>query len=178
MQDRRVAAAYMLGRREGSEVIGLTSARNVQFVENLGIYSRVVGYDALDSLEGGPATFVDFAGDGKVRLAVHSHYDEELVQSIEVGFTHRGGLEPGESELPGPSPTFFFAPDRVTKRSADWGRARLGASVAEAWHPFCEWTGGWLERIRGKGFPAVESAYLDVLEGRVAPDRAHVISLA
>jgi hypothetical protein len=38
-------------------------------------------------------------------------------------------------------------------------------------------TGGWLDVIRGQGFEAVRSAYLEVLEGRVDPETAHVLSL-
>jgi hypothetical protein len=49
--------------------------------------------------------------------------------------------------------------------------------VAEAWHPFCEWAGGWLDVVRGEGFEAVQSAYLDVLAGRVDPRTAHVLSI-
>ncbi|HEX6228639.1 MAG TPA: DUF2855 family protein [Solirubrobacterales bacterium] len=173
-----IAAAFMLHRREGVELVGLTSPRSVEFVEGLGIYDRAVAYDAIDSLGPGPASFIDIAGDAQVRMAVHSHYGDDLAHSMAVGFTHWEGPQPGEAELPGPSPTFFFAPDRVVKRSEDWGRAGLEQRVADAWHPFCEWTGSWLEVIRGRGFPAVEGAYLDVLEGRVPPNRAHVLSLA
>lgn len=172
-----IAAAFLLAQREGVELIGLTSPRSAEFVEGLGIYSRRVTYDAIDSLERGPATFVDIAGDGEVRLAVHSHYGDELVHSMAVGVTHWEELGAGEGELPGPSPTFFFAPDRVVKRSEDWGGAELNRRVADAWHPFCEWTGGWLDVVRGHGFEAVRSAYLDVLEGRVDPETAHVVSL-
>lgn len=172
-----IAAAFLLAQREGAELVGLTSPRSAGFVEGLGIYDRVVAYDAIDSLERGPATFVDIAGDGAVRLAVHSHYGDALVHSMAVGVTHWEELGAGAAELPGPSPAFFFAPDRVVKRSADWGRVALETTVADAWHPFCEWTGGWLEAIRGQGFEAVQSAYLDVLEGRVEPRSAHVLSL-
>jgi hypothetical protein len=172
-----IAAAFLLSRREGAELVGLTSPKNAQFVEGLGIYDRVVAYEAIDSLERGPATFVDIAGDAQVRHAVHAHYGDRLLHSMTVGMTHWERLEEDEPELPGPSPTFFFAPDRVTKRSKDWGRAGLESRVADAWHPFCEWMGGWLEVIHGRGFPAVQSAYLDVLEGRVAPNTAHVLSL-
>jgi hypothetical protein len=42
---------------------------------------------------GSPATFVDIAGDGEVRLAVHSHYGDELVHSMAVGVTHWEELE-------------------------------------------------------------------------------------
>jgi hypothetical protein len=119
----------------------------------------------------------DVAGDVEVRRAVHSHYGDELVHSMAVGVTHWEDFGAGEGGLPGPHPKFFFAPDRVTKRSADWGRASLESRVADAWHPFCEWTAGWLEPIPGKRFDAVRDAYLDVIEGRVAPNRAHVLTL-
>jgi hypothetical protein len=173
-----IAAAFLLGQRQGVELVGLTSPRSAEFVEGLGIYGRTVTYDAIDTLGGGPATYVDIAGDGAVRRAVHSHYGEGLVHSMAVGVTHWEELRSGEGELPGPAPAFFFAPDRVVKRSKDWGRAGLEANVADAWHPFCEWIGGRLEVIHGEGFDAVRDAYLDVLEGRVDPRTAHVISLA
>jgi Protein of unknown function (DUF2855) len=172
-----IGAAFLLAQREGVELIGLTSARNVAFVEDLGVYNRTVAYDAIDSLDRGPATFVDIAGDATVRLAVHSHYAEELVYSMRVGGTHWEERGAGDGELPGPSPTLFFAPDRVTKRSADWGPAELQRRVSGAWHRFCEWTGSWLEVIHGRGFEAVQRVYLDVLEGRVEAKTAHVLSL-
>jgi hypothetical protein len=121
---------------------------------------------------------VDIAGDGAVRHAVHSHYGDDLLYSMTVGVTHWEELGSGSGDLPGPPPAFFFAPDRVVKRSEDWGRATLEQRVADAWHLFCEWTGGWLETIEGEGFEAVQSAYLDVLEGRAAPKSAHVLTLS
>jgi uncharacterized protein DUF2855 len=173
-----IAAAFLLAQREEVELVGLTSPRSAEFVAELGIYGRTVTYDAIDSLERGPAAFVDIAGDGAVRQAVHSHYGDELAHSMAVGVTHWEDLGSGAGELPGPAPAFFFAPDRVVKRSQDWGRAGLEQRVADAWHPFCAWTGGWLEVIADQGFEGVRSAYLDVLEGRVEPRTAHVISLA
>jgi hypothetical protein len=172
-----IAAAFLLAQREGIDLIGLTSARSVEFVESLGIYGRTVAYDAISSLDREAATFVDVAGDGEVRHAVHSHYGDELLQSMAVGVTHWEEFGSGEGELPGPTPSFFFAPSRVTKRAQDWGRVELERRVADSWHPFCEWTAGWLETIRGQGFEALRDAYLGVLEGDVAPKHAHVISL-
>jgi len=63
------------------------------------------------------------------------------------------------------------------KRSRDWGGDVLQAKVADAWRPFCDWTAGWLDVVRGRGIEPVMSAYLDVLEGRVDPGAAHVLSL-
>lgn len=172
-----IAAAFMLAQREGVELIGLTSPRNAEFVESLGVYGRTVAYDAIETLERRPTTFVDIAGDADVRQAVHAYFGDELVHSMAVGMTHWEGLDPGGGELPGPKPSFFFAPTRVSKRAGDWGRAALKSRVADAWHPFCTWTGEWLETIPGKGFDALQSAYLDVLEGHVDPKHAHVLTL-
>jgi hypothetical protein len=178
-----IAAAFLLSRRDGVELVGLTSPRNAEFVDGLGIYGRTATYEDVNSLGSGPATYVDVAGDGAARQAVHSHFDDELVHSMAVGASHwqdlgSASLGAGGSDLAGPQPVFFFAPDRVSKRSGDWGPAELERRVAAAWEPFCEWTAGWLEPLRSEGFDGLQGAYREVLEGRVAPNTAHVISLA
>jgi hypothetical protein len=172
-----IAAAFLLARRQGVELVGLTSPRSVDFVAGLGIYDRTLAYDAIDSLQRGPATYVDVAGDARVRQAVHSHFGDELLHSMAVGVTHWEEFGGGDAELPGPTPSFFFAPDRVVKRSEDWGRGGLETRVAEAWHPFCEWTESWLGTIRDEGFAGLLGAWPEVLENRVEPRTAHVISL-
>ena len=172
-----IAAAFLLAQRDDVELVGLTGASNAGFVEGLGLYDRTVPYDAVDTLESGPATYVDISGDGDVRRAVHSHFGDDLAHSMAVGATHWEEMGDGADDLPGPEPAFFFAPTRVRKRADDWGRAELEKRVADAWHPFCEWTEGWLETIPGEGFDAVRGAWLEVLEGRVEPQRAHVLSL-
>ena len=173
-----IGAAFLLAQHEGVELIGLTSPGSVEFVEGLGIYGRTVAYDEIGSLDRGPATYVDVAGDGAVRQAVHSHFGDELIHSMAVGVTHWEEFGSGQGELPGPAPKLFFAPGRVVKRSEDWGDAELMQRAANAWHPFCEWTGSWLETIPDQGFDGVKRAYLDVIEGSVNPKTAHVISLA
>jgi hypothetical protein len=172
-----IVAAFLLARREGVDLVGLTSPGNREFVEGLGIYGRVVAYDEVDSLDRGPATFVDIAGDAALRTAVHTHLGEDLQASMVVGATHWEAMVGGGTELPGPTPTLFFAPDRIVKRGEDWGPAGLEERAAAAWHPFCEWISAWLRPISGSGFDAVQAAYLDVLDGKVAPDRAHVLSI-
>ena len=53
----------------------------------------------------------------------------------------------------------------------------LESRVADAWRPFCEWIDGWLETIGDTGFEGVRRVWLEVLEGRVPPGNAHVLSL-
>ncbi len=42
-------------QRQGVELVGLTSPRNAEFVDGLGIYGRAVTYDAIDVARAGPA---------------------------------------------------------------------------------------------------------------------------
>jgi len=171
------ALAFLLSRREGVEVLGLTSARSVEFAERLGVYDHVLAYSDLDSLPAGRAVYVDMAGDSAVRGAVHDHFGSDLAHSAVVGATHHDRMGDVPASLPGPRPTFFFAPDRVAKRGAEWGRDGLERRLAEAWLPYARWTEGWLEIVHGRGPEALQSAYLDLLDGRIDPARADVLTL-
>ncbi len=171
------ALAFLLARRPGVEVVGLTSARSVDFARAMDVYDQVLAYEDLGSLALNDAVYVDMAGDAAVRDAVHAHYGERLVHSAVVGATHHDQMAALPDSLQGPRPVFFFAPDQAAKRTKDWGRAGLEQRIAEAWRPYVEWTAGWLEVIHGQGPEALQSAYLDLLDGRIDPARAHVLSL-
>jgi hypothetical protein len=169
--------AFLLSRREGVETIGLTSPRAVDFTTSLGVYDRVLTYAEIESLADTPAVYVDMAGDAQVRSQVHGHFGAALTHSAVVGATHhehRGGA-PGS--LPGPRPTFFFAPDRVVKRTKEWGRDGFEQRLADAWRPYVEWAEGWLTTIPGEGPEPLQQAYLDLLDGKIDPAQAHVLSL-
>jgi len=173
-----LAAAFLLGRREGVEVVGLTSAGNVGFVEGLDVYDRVTAYPDVTSLPQGPAVYVDIAGDAEVRAAVHGHLGHDLKHSAVVGATHWELPTTEDAEpLPGPRPEFFFAPDHMRRRITDWGREELDRRAADAWRPFVEWATGWLKIVRGDGPEAVQAAYLELLDGRTDPSVGHVLSL-
>jgi hypothetical protein len=171
------ALAFLLSRRAGVEVVALTSARSVDFARGLGVYDHVIPYESIGELPSERSVYVDMAGDAAVRDAVHGHYRDQLAHSAVVGATHHDRMGELPDGLPGPRPMFFFAPDRVAKRSADWGREGLEQRLSDAWRPYLEWTGTWLEVLHGEGPDAVEGAYLDLLDGRIDPARAHVLSL-
>ena len=171
------ALAFLLSRREGIDVVGLTSERSLEFTRALGVYGHVLAYSELEQLPAGRAVYVDMAGDASVRTAVHEHYGEELTHSAVVGATHHDQMGAVPDSLPGPRPTFFFAPDRVTKRSHDWGREGFEERLAESWRPYVQWTDSWLEVIHGHGAEALQSAYLELLDGHIDPAKAHVFTL-
>ncbi len=173
-----LGAAFQLAQRDGVEVVGLTSPGRVEYTDGLDIYDRVVAYPEVESVPKAPAAYVDIAGDAEVRAAVHEHYGDELRHSAVVGATHWDQLAGEEAaSLPGPPPAFFFAPDQVRRRSAEWGQDGLDSRLAEAWGPFVEWSASWLEIVREEGGDAVQAAYLELLDGRTDPSVGHVLRI-
>ncbi|MEM7345613.1 MAG: DUF2855 family protein, partial [Chloroflexota bacterium] len=64
------------------QVIGLTSPRNVAFVEGLGCYDQVVAYDDVAGISAETkAAYIDIAGNGQLRSTVHHHFTDNLVHS-------------------------------------------------------------------------------------------------
>lgn len=165
-----IALAALLKKRGGVKVVGLTSPRNKAFVEALGFYDQVVLYDDLATAPiEGPAAFVDFAGDAAVLAAVHNRFADELKASILVGGTHweapRGG-----GALPGPTPAFFFAPDRVAKRQKDWAPGEFERLYGAAWAGFVADAPRWLKVETGQGQEAMRAAYLAQVDGGTSPE--------
>jgi hypothetical protein len=172
-----IIAAYLLRKRDGIEVVGLTSAGNREFVDGLNVYDSVHLYDSVSQLPGERAVYVDVSGDGAVRTDVHARYGDRLTHSAAVGITHWTQLTHSTSELEGPSPVFFFAPDRIKKRGADWGTAKLDQNVADAWAPFAKWASKWLRVERISSDDQIQRAYLELLDGKVDPATGTVVSL-
>ena len=104
-------------------VIGLTSARNADFVRSLGFYDTVLTYDEADQLPRGEGLrYVDMAGDADLRRAVHEHLGDDLRASIVVGATHwdHASLDAGGG-APGPGARVLL---RARGRRAARRRAR------------------------------------------------------
>ena len=176
-----IALAHLLAKRARRpyQVIGLTSPRNAAFVAGLGFYDRTITYDALAELPNDvPLVFVDMAGDGKVRDAVHRRAGDHVRYSCSVGGTHWSDLALAPPvDLPGAPPTFFFAPDRFVKRSADWGAAGLQARLGAAWKDFVATLGSWLRVEHTRGPTELARVYLATLDGRADPAVGWIVAL-
>ena len=170
-----IGLAFLLKRRGGVKVVGLTSSGNVAFVESLGFYDQVVTYADLPTAPiETPAVFVDFAGDAGVLGAVHRRFRDDLAYSCLVGGTH-WEAERGAGDLPGPKPAFFFAPDRRKKRGEDWSPAEFEARYGAAWSAFVADAARWLKVETAKGQDAMTATYLAVLEGRAGPQTGCIV---
>jgi hypothetical protein len=171
-------AQLLHGSRRGQvEVIGLTSAGNAGFVERTGYYDRVIQYADIAKLDArAPTLFVDFAGDAKLLATIHHHFSDQLKYSCSVGATHWEGMGRAHA-LPGAKPIFFFAPDRVRKRLADWGGAGFAARSGEGLSNFILSARAWLRVVEGRGQSAIEKVYGDLVNGKTDPAEGHILSL-
>ena len=175
------STAYAVGRLEDAPaVIGLTSARNADFVRSLGFYDTVLTYDEADQLPRGESLrYVDMAGDADLRRRVHEHLGDDLQASIVVGATHwdHGSLGTGSGSLPGPAPEFFFAPSVAERLATELGPGEFQRRIGTDWLGFLEPLGAILEIEEHGGAEAVERVYRSFLDGTADPRKGHVLNL-
>jgi hypothetical protein len=171
-----LAADLTRARPEGVQVVGLTSAGNAGFVERLGLYDRVIAYDAVEELPRGPTAYVDFSGNGGLMQRIHGHFGHQMRRSTQVGLTDWQNAQLRFPDLPGPKPEFFFAPSYAQQRLADWGRDGFQARLGAAWDSFIGTT-GWLRVTETSGPEAVRARYLAALQGGFYPATGDMLSM-
>ncbi len=158
------------------ERIGLTSARNIAFVERTGLYDRVLGYDEMSELGSEAAVSVDFAGNGTTLAALHTAVGGGLKYSCLVGVTdwqHRGGF--GALDVTGPKPILFFAPDHVATTIAELGPKGFGAAVADRWRAFAGDAATLIKIEPVAGLADAIPAWVTAVEGQTQPDAGVVV---
>ncbi len=161
--------------RDLDEVIAVTSPGNREFVEGLGLYSRVLTYGEEDGLPLIDSVLIDMSGSSEVLARVHSHLQERLKYSMLVGMSHQQFSVPEPSD--GPTPEFFFAPTQVEKRSSELGadafRSMVGAGVGGLIMASSE----WLTIQHSQGPEAALDVYHEVRRGGTSPAVGRIVSL-
>lgn len=177
-----LAGSLFNGRRDRPKLIGLTSERNLAFVDRLGLFDRVLPYAEVTTLPAARrAMYVDIAGSQALRGAIHHHFTSSLRYSLMVGATHQ---EPQQNApgLPGPEPVPFFVPAWIRHRNKQWSPDGVRRQLGDAWQKLVatvvDPSRSWMTIASGVGAEAVTRTYMDVLAGRARPDEGHVLSLS
>ncbi|MDH4609884.1 DUF2855 family protein [Pseudomonas sp. BN102] len=173
--------AACIGRQAGRQLLGITSPRNLDFVEGLGCYQQSCSYDQLESLASDqPTLYVDFSGDLALRERVHWHFGASLVYSCFAGSAQTPEANVLGCPL-GPQPEFFFAPVQIRKRNAEWGPEQVSRHIGEGLLDFYQQVGRpprpWLRVEESQGYEAARQLITALFHGRVAADEGHVIRL-
>lgn len=172
-----MGTAQLLAKREGIQVIGLTSATNRDFVEGLGFYDQAVIYEDLESLDLPAVNFIDMAGNANLVTRLHTHFGHHLKDSCMVGITHWDAGGSLGTDLPGPKPQVFFAPAYAQDMSKKWGADGLQARIAMAMEGFLSDLGGALTVHNNSGADALIALFDKALANQVDPSQGHMVTL-
>jgi hypothetical protein len=162
-----IGLAHALQQRsERPMIVGLTSAGNAAYVEQLGLYDRVVTYDAISAMDADVASaLVDMAGNPQVAARVHNHFDDALKASIVVGKSHWDAADDG-TPIAGPPRQMFFAPGRSEKRIGEWGPDAFRQKLEAAWLGFADLAPRILSIDKRQGAEAALAAYAETVAGK------------
>jgi hypothetical protein len=171
----KTAIGFAQRASEHAEVLGVTSAGNVDFVRSLGWYADVITYDDVASLPVAPAVAVDMSGNSGVAAALHAHLGDQLKYSMVIGASHHDA--PTVDVTSGPRREFFFAPTEVSRLREEWGADEFGRRTAEAMESFLAASHDWLTVERAAGVSATEATWREVYDGSVPPSVGRIASL-
>lgn len=173
--------AFCLKGEPGLTVTGLTSARNIDFVGDLGCYDGQALYGDIEGLDASiPTVYVDFAGDAALRGRIHHHFGASLKYDCVVGAAHNAPA--GERvALPGPAPKFFFAPEQIAKRNKDWGPDEFNTRFNTAQERFYDQVAAadpsWMTVKTGHGFKAAQTVIAELVRNGGDPATGNMIEL-
>jgi hypothetical protein len=174
-----LALAFLLGRDrpDSLRIEALTSAGNAGFVAASGLYDDVIAYGDIGGVDPGPdRLIVDFAGSADVNRTLHTRFGPNLKANIRVGGAHWDDSAPA-SDLPGPRPTFFFAPDHARDRIAQWGPDGFAMRQGKAWSQFVAAADGLLSWRSLTGGAEALGAYQALVRGEVPASDALVVEV-
>ena len=171
-----IALANCLQRFSDVKIIGLTSARNLSFVKDVGDYDEIIDYQNLDALNAQVQSAVaDMAGNPQIIADVHTRLKTKVVYSCSVGATHWDATRTNVV-IPEPRPEFFCAPSQVSKRSKEWGREELNRRIDDSLAVFIDGTQKWLTIQHAHGATEVAEFYSTLVTGQIDPRLGNIVS--
>lgn len=176
-------AAAWLAEHAEVELVALTSAGNREFVEGLGFYAKSFSYDQLEEMPSDqPTLYLDFSGNDDLRSRIHRHFGDSLLHDCLVGFTQTTEMLAGKGrELGGPPPKFFFAPEQIRKRTADWGAKGYNERFCAAEQAFIaklsDPASNWMKIVEHHGIESAQSLITELVAGRMDPRAGHIMRI-
>ncbi|MEL6371902.1 MAG: DUF2855 family protein [Pseudomonadota bacterium] len=157
--------------------LGLTSARNLEWVKSLNLYNDVRTYDDVDDLDASvPTAIVDMSGNGALLARLHRHLGDNMVYTSNVGVTHWEELGPREGFIRERS-AMFFAPGHIQKRNAEWGPGVFEQKALDYFRDAARKSMGWMKFQHGSTREELADTYMKFIKGDVAPEVGYTFSL-
>jgi len=115
------------------KVIGLTSAGNLDFTRNLGVYDEVLSYEDIPSLHVQKIAVYDLSGNDHVKQGIYKHFRDMVVTFGQVGMTHIESQRVQLETFGGARPSSFLVFEAMQALKKPFGGGRkLSAALADA----------------------------------------------
>ncbi|KAF8519083.1 hypothetical protein JB92DRAFT_2711512 [Gautieria morchelliformis] len=189
--------AYLVQKRSyhSLKVMGLTSKGNLAFTKGLGLYHTVFTYDEVEAYAGksdGTWIYVDVAGNDALNSRIWNKLGSRVVRNISLGLTNlspsvqstyampvsgvtnSSTLKPGTASSP---VEFFFMPEWLAERRHTLTASDISKMQYTAWGALMRDCKAWVALERTWGPEEVRRGYLEMVKGRVGPDKGLIWSL-
>ncbi|PMG28470.1 hypothetical protein BCU94_17460 [Shewanella sp. 10N.286.52.C2] len=176
-----IALAFSIKDRGERPAIGITSESNRKFVESLACYDQVVSYQQIASLDSGVTSIlVDMAGGQSTLSAIHYHFADSLRYSCRIGATHHQDIDISDgfnvASLPGAKPEFFFAPNQLKKRAAEYGATEMMNQMNLALLRYIEFCRVNITINTTENVNELDAIYQQVLAGKADASVGQIVS--
>lgn len=159
--------------------VGLTSARNIDFVRGLDCYDASHEYDDLAAIDPTARTvYVDLSGDPGLRRRVHEHFGDQLAYDCLIGATQADELPKEDVGLVGPPPVFFFAALQLDAYKAAGESRTFMADYLREERGFLERVGNperpWMKLVEHAGLAGAPEVIAGLHDGSTDPSVGHI----
>lgn len=156
-------------------VIGLTSARNVDFVNSINAYDSVLSYDDLEQIDASkPTAIIDMSANTDVLSRLHTHLGDNMRYTSNVGATH--WEEPRQIEgIIRERSHMFFAPSHIQHLIKKLGMEAFNKqSMRYVMHSMAK-TNEWLQIKQLDGVEGLSKVYAEVCAGKIPADEGLIV---
>lgn len=173
-----LALAFMLKQhqeKDGKKIIGLTSARNLDFVKSTNLYDEVFTYDnAIAEIEKKNTVIIDFAGNADLLLKISEYLADSLKHVSLIGLTD---WTSGKEFRQIPESKFFFAPAFAQEKFKKDGLEATMIEIAKGLTAFIEQAKDWMELSYVKEWSELADLYTNTLKGSIDPSKGYIVQI-
>ena len=168
--------------KNSPKIVGLTSATNSKFVEDLGCYDEVISYDQLEKIDFLQGTvMVDMAGNREILGTLHGKLADNMLKCLTVGMTHWDNETTAEDALGQAMlrerTEFFFAPAHIQKRIGEWGHEGYAQKTNAFMSARALQSNNWMQIKKIIGLEDFTTTYKEVVAGQIKPHEGIIVKL-
>ena len=170
-------AIGLYDRDDAPEVVGITSAKNLETTSDLGTYDQLHTYDNYGDIDRSkPAVIVDMSGSIKTVNALIDHFGDKMKYVIQVGLTHWD--QAGEKiNIDKEKTEFFFAPGHMQKRISEWGGAEFNKRTSSYIQRSVSKISQWMSYETIDGLDGLIAIHKDVCMGNIPANKGLVVEM-